>query len=358
MLQYIIWNTDPGVFSLFGREIRWYGIFFGVSFYLGYLLLEWILRKKKMSAKEISTLAIYLIVGCIAGLRLGHCLFYDPVYYLTHPFEILKVWEGGLASHGAAIGILIALYLYVKKFKKPYFWLLDRIVIAVLMIAPFIRTGNLMNSEIIGDKTDKAHAFIFVREVENNLDKHFGKYIDDVNFAENDHDTVVENTYYKELKLEVLFKKNRLPEKDIRKILHNYLIPSIDKDEDLKYNIKSFAAKPEIKITKEPQHTKAEMKIYGIPRHAGQLYEAIAYLFFFILFFLFYRKQKGMIKEGFLLGMFLICVFGFRFFVEFYKEVQVPFENTIPLKMGQWLSIPFIILGALIVLRSQKKEAA
>ncbi len=355
MLQYIIWNTDPEVFSIFGRDIRWYGIFFGVSFYLAYLLLEWILRKKKMTPKEIGKLGVYLIVGCIAGLRLGHCLFYNPGYYLTHPLEILKVWEGGLASHGAAIGILIALYLYVRKFKKPYFWLLDRIVIVVLLIAPFIRTGNLMNSEIIGDKTDKAHAFLFVREVENKLSKHYGKYIDDIEFTEVQNDTVVQNTSYRELKLEVLFKKNRLPEKDIRKILHNYLIPSIDKDEDLRNNIKSFAAHPEIKITKEPRYTKAEMTIYGIPRHAGQLYEAIAYLLFFILFFLFYRKQKGMIREGFLLGMFLICVFGFRFFVEFYKEVQVPFENTIPLKMGQWLSIPFVIIGILLVLRSQKK---
>jgi prolipoprotein diacylglyceryl transferase len=358
MLHYIIWNADPVAFNLLGRDIRWYGIFFAVSFYLGYLLLEWILQKKKMTSDQIGKLTFFLVIGCILGLRLGHCFFYEPGYYLKNPLEILQVWKGGLASHGAAVGILIALYLYVRKVKKPYFWLLDRIVIVILLIAPFIRTGNLMNSEIIGDKTNKAHAFMFVREIDKKLTNRFGKYIGEINISRTNQDTIAHNTTYHKLNLEIFFKKGTINEKGIQMIMYRYFIPEIEKDEDLYYNIKVFDSTPRITITENPDNIKAVMAIYGIPRHPAQLYEASAYLIFFILFFIYYRKQNGMIREGFLFGMFLICVFGFRFFVEFYKEVQVPFEHAIPLKMGQWLSIPLVMVGIAMVWRSKKKEAA
>ncbi len=358
MLQYIIWNADPVAFDLFGRDIRWYGVFFAVSFYLGYLLLERILQKKKMTSEQIGKLTFFLVIGCILGLRLGHCFFYEPGYYLKHPLEIFQVWKGGLASHGAAVGILIALYLYVRKVKKPYFWLLDRIVIVILLIAPFIRTGNLMNSEIIGDKTNKAHAFIFAREVDKKLTNRFSKYIEKVEISQINQDTIVGNTTYRKLNLEVFFRKGTINEKGIQAIMYRYFIPEIEKDEDLYYNIKVFDLSPNISISEGQGSIQAEMAIYGIPRHPAQIYEASAYLLFFILFFLYYRKQNGMVKEGFLFGMFLICVFGFRFFVEFFKEVQVPFEQTIPLKMGQWLSIPLVLIGVFMVLRSGKKEAA
>ena len=118
MLQYILWNVDPEIFSVFGRVVRWYGLFFAGSFYVAGIMLNKMLLKKGMDQSQISKLTLFLVVGCIVSLRLGHCFFYEPAYYLSHPIEIFQIWKGGLASHGAAIGILIALYLYVRKSKR------------------------------------------------------------------------------------------------------------------------------------------------------------------------------------------------------------------------------------------------
>lgn len=354
MLQYIVWDADPELFTLLGRGIRWYGVFFAGSFYFASLMLIRILRKKGMSHEQISKLIIYLIVGCIVGLRLGHCLFYEPDYYLSNPIEILKIWKGGLASHGAAIGILIALYLYIRKTNFSYLWLLDRIVIVVLFIAPFIRTGNLMNSEIIGDKSSNSSAFIFVKGIDDELLRKNTKYIDKTTIKQLGKDTVVDNIHYSELSLEIYFNKN-MPAKEIDNFLYHYFVKRIDKDEDLKYNVKFFVDRPSYELVEQAGNHKAILTIYGIPRHPSQVYEALAYFIFFVIFIFYYIKQKGMIKEGFLFGMFLILVFGFRFFVEFLKEVQVSFENTLLLNMGQLLSIPLVIFGIFIVYRSRNK---
>lgn len=354
MLHYILWNADPEIFELFGRGIKWYGVLFAGSFYLAAMMLRRILLKKDMKDEQINKLIIFLVVGCLIGLRLGHCLFYEPGYYLSNPVEILKIWKGGLASHGAAIGILIALYLFIRKTNYSYLWLLDRIVIVVLFIAPFIRTGNLMNSEIIGDKTNMSHAFIFVKGIDDELVRKNGKYIDKTTIHQVGKDTVVDNILYSELNIEVYFNKN-IPKNRIGDFLHQLFIQRIDNDSDLKQNIKLFIDKPNIEVIEQGGKYKAAMTLYGIPRHPSQVYEALAYLSFFIIFIIYYVRQKGMIREGFLFGMFLILVFGFRFFVEFLKEVQVSFESTMLLNMGQLLSLPLVILGIFIVIRSRKK---
>jgi prolipoprotein diacylglyceryl transferase len=356
MLNYIIWNVDPSIFTIMGREFRWYGLLFALSFYFAGVILDKMLTQKKMNQKQIGKLIVYLIVGCIVGLRLGHCLFYEPEYYLSNPLEILQIWKGGLASHGAAVGILIALYLFIRKTDRTYFWLLDRIVIVILFIAPFIRTGNLMNSEIIGDKTDKDFAFLFVRDVSDELQRH-KKYIEDVRFIQTSNDTVVDDTHYTELLLEMDYIKN-FPKDRIAEFLHQHVVPRMDRTEDLRYNIKIFQPDPEVYITENSRNYKAEMSLYAIPRHPSQVYEALAYLIFFVLFLLYYNKQNGNIREGFFFGLFLICVFGFRFFVEFFKEVQVPFENALTLNMGQLLSIPFVLLGVFMIWRSRGKPAS
>ncbi len=354
MLQYILWNADPEIFELFGRGVRWYGLLFAGSFYLAALMLRRILLKKNMKDEQINKLIIFLVIGCLVGLRLGHCLFYEPGYYLSNPIEILKIWKGGLASHGAAIGILIALYLFIRKTDFSYLWLLDRIVIVVLFIAPFIRTGNLMNSEIIGDTTNKSFAFLYVHGVDDELSRKNGKYIDKTTITQTEKDTVVDHIQYSELNLEIFFKKN-FPEDKIDDFIYQYFVQRIDNDSDLKYNVRFFVDKPDIEVIELSGNYKAVITIYGIPRHPSQVYEAFAYLSFFLIFIVYYIRQKGMIREGFLFGMFLILVFGFRFFVEFLKEVQVSFESTMLLNMGQLLSIPLVIFGILIVLRSQKK---
>ena len=341
---------------MLGREIRWYGVLFAGSFYIAGFMLSKILQKKGMDQNQISKLIIYLVVGCIVGLRLGHCFFYEPGYYLSNPIEIFKIWKGGLASHGAAIGILLALYLYVRKSNRSYLWLLDRIVIVVLFIAPFIRTGNLMNSEIIGDKTDQAFAFIYVNKVDQELAGRNKSYIEKTSIRAVDKDTIVDGTLYTELDLAIHFNK-KIPKDKIKGFLYQYFVPRIEQKESLRNNVKLFDERPEISVYEQAGNYRAAMTLYGIPRHPSQVYEAVAYFLFFLFFLFYYRKQKGMIKEGFLFGMFLILVFGFRFFVEFFKEVQVPFESSMTLNMGQWLSIPLVIVGILIVLRSKKMSA-
>ncbi|MBN2172754.1 MAG: prolipoprotein diacylglyceryl transferase [Bacteroidales bacterium] len=162
-LNAIVWNANPEIISLGSFAIRWYGVLFALGFVFGYIIMGRIFKKEKIQPKLLDTLTTYMVVGTVVGARLGHCLFYEPEYYLSNPLSILKIWEGGLASHGAAIGILIALYFFVRKAQKPYLWILDRIVIVVALAGFFIRTGNLMNSEIYGVQTSLPWGFIFER---------------------------------------------------------------------------------------------------------------------------------------------------------------------------------------------------
>ena len=262
LLSFINWDVSPEIFNLGPVSVRWYGLLFALSFVFGYLILTRIFIKEGKPKEDVEQLSVYVIFGTVIGARLGHCLFYNPSYYLSNPIEILKVWEGGLASHGAALGILIALYLYSRKKKdQNYFWLLDRLVIVVALGGSLIRLGNLFNSEIYGIETQVPWAFIF------------------------------------------------------------------------------------------PNGAGAGM----VPRHPTQIYESLAYLLIFITLFIIYNKRKNTFNNGFLFGLFLILVFTFRFFVEFVKAVQEPFEANLPLKMGQWLSIPFVIIGIYFLIRGLPK---
>lgn len=171
LLNYINWNVDPDIVSFWGLTIRYYGVLFASAFFFGYLIMQKIFKKESLSIELLDKLTVYMAVGTVLGARLGHCLFYQPDYYLSNPWEIIKIWHGGLASHGAAIGILISIYLFSKKNKKPYLWTLDRIVIAVALAGFFIRMGNLMNSEIYGIETSLPWGFIFVRDGQT-LPKH------------------------------------------------------------------------------------------------------------------------------------------------------------------------------------------
>lgn len=260
LLQYIQWNVNPEILPGI-LPVRWYGLLFAGAFVAGYLVLIRIFKHEFKNPKQatdmLDKLAMYTLVATVIGARLGHTLFYEPAYYLANPIEILMVWQGGLASHGAAIGILIGVWLYSKKIRKPFLWSLDRLVIVVALGGAFIRTGNLMNSEIYGHATNLPWAFIF-----------------------NDD---------------------------------------------------------------------------GIPRHPTQIYEALSYLAIFFFLHKYYWMKKGQPKEGYIFGMFLILLFAARFFIEFLKEVQVNFEESMALNMGQWLSIPFIIAGFVIIYLQRRK---
>lgn len=162
LLAFIEWSVSPEIFHLGPVSVRWYGFLFAMAFIAGYFIMTWVFKKEGRPRTDLEQLSVYMIFGTVIGARLGHCLFYNPEYYLSNPIEIFKVWEGGLASHGAAIGILTALYLFSKKKKNyPMLWTLDRVVIVVALAGTFIRLGNLFNSEIIGKPTDVSWAFIF-----------------------------------------------------------------------------------------------------------------------------------------------------------------------------------------------------
>lgn len=255
----IYWDVSPDIFTIGPFIIRWYGLLFALSFIVGYQIMHVVFKKEDKPENDMNDLIWYMILGTVLGARLGHCFFYNPSYYLANPLEILQVWKGGLASHGAAIGILFALYLFTKKKKEyGYLWVVDRIVITVALSGFFIRMGNLFNSEIIGKPAELPWSFVFV---------------------------------------------------------------SVD----------------------------------NVPRHPAQLYEAIAYLVVFVILFLIYLRSYAKLKSGFFLGLFLVFVFGFRFFVEFVKEDQTYFEQGMALNMGQLLSIPFVLLGFYLLLRKDKK---
>ena len=164
---YFHWDIDPELFSLGPISIRWYGLMFASSFLFGFLLLRRIFRLEDRPVKNLDKLLVYMLIGTILGARLGHCFFYNPSYFLGNPIEILKVWKGGLASHGGGLGVLITIFLYSRNNpQEPYLWLLDRISIAGGLASFFIRIGNLFNSEIIGTPTTLPWAFIF-KKVDN-----------------------------------------------------------------------------------------------------------------------------------------------------------------------------------------------
>lgn len=160
----ITWNVDPEIFSLGPVTVRWYGLMFAFAFLSGYLVFTRFLSAGRLNAEKMDQLLIYIALGAIVGARLGHCYFYEPEYFLKHPLEVLYIWKGGLASHGAAIGIPLAIWLYVRKHKLSYLWMIDRIVIVVALGGAFIRLGNLFNSEIYGLPTDMPWGFEFIRD--------------------------------------------------------------------------------------------------------------------------------------------------------------------------------------------------
>ncbi|MDX2197165.1 MAG: prolipoprotein diacylglyceryl transferase [Cytophagales bacterium] len=188
---FITWNPNPELIRIGDFAIRWYGLFWALGFLIGQYLMTWFYKIEKRDMKDLDSLLVYMLTSTVVGARLGHCLFYEPMDYLTNPIEILYVWQGGLASHGATVGILLGVYLYAyKKYetdmffykyilfpfriiglagnapenegkKYKWFYLLDRLVITIALGGGFIRMGNLMNSEIIGKATDVPWAFIF-----------------------------------------------------------------------------------------------------------------------------------------------------------------------------------------------------
>ena len=271
MLSFIHWNVDPIIFHIGSFGLRWYSLGFLIAFLLGYYIMSRMFRREQVDTKYLESLLIYMFLAVLVGARLGHCIFYEPEYFLTkeHWLEMVLPfghdaagWHftgyQGLASHGAAFAILLAMWLYYRKYRMNPVWLIDRLLIIIALGGAFIRLGNLFNSEIYGVQTDLPWGFVFERN----------------------HETV--------------------------------------------------------------------------PKHPTQLYESLSYFLIFLVCILVYRHKEGKLRVGVLFGWWLIALFGMRFLIEFVKEEQVAFEQGMTLDMGQWLSLPFILLGVLLLVMAYK----
>ena len=285
---FIDWNPSVEAFSIGSFVVRWYSLCWCIGLLLAYIIVQRLYRQQKIDNEKFEPLFMYCFLGVLIGARLGHCLFYEPQYYLTSlqgfiemfiPFRIgANGWEftgyEGLASHGGTIGLIIAMVLYWRRTKLKPWLVMDNIAIAVPITACFIRLGNLMNSEILGKPSDMPWAFTF-----------------------HSHESLVNGQI--------------------------------------------------------------------VPRHPAQLYEAIAYMLIFIIGMVIYRKwHKNQeqsptspiaVGTGFYFGYCLATIFTFRFFIEFLKLEQVEFEQSMPLDMGQLLSIPFIIIGIYCMVKAKRR---
>jgi phosphatidylglycerol:prolipoprotein diacylglycerol transferase len=359
MLDFIIWDVYPEIFSLGNISPRWYGLLFAAGFLVGQQILIRIYKLEGKSEKHVETLTIYMVLSTIIGARLGHCLFYEPDYFLAHPLEILYVWQGGLASHGATVGILFAIWLYSRKNPgQSYLYVLDRMVITIALAACFIRTGNLMNSEIVGKPTDASYGFVFVNPTTSHLQEVFKGQVNHIKVIENGKDTTVNGTLLAGLDLTMKVKSfgngaiAEMAENNIRRAIVN----SPEYGEHFVLADDSNA----IQVGESTRNgTDVTFKAWGVPRHPAQLYEALSSLVLFVLLLLIYNHYRANTPEGLLLGLFVVWIFTLRFLYEFLKENQVAFEDQMQYNMGQLLSIPLILAGAFVLIRSlvlQKKK--
>lgn len=298
----MVWNPSEGI-DLGFFMIRYYSLMWIVAFGLGFYVMKKIFIREEEPLEKLDSLFFYTIIATMLGARLGHVIFYQPELFKEDfwsvflPIRTKPEFEftgfAGLASHGAAIAIIIAIFYFSKKvMKRPFLWVLDRIVIPISLGAIFIRFGNFMNSEILGKPTDSAFGIKFVQ--------------DEYNSYEITQQTGIGN---------------------------------------VKEAYKAATEKPEF----------APLIEQITPKHPAQLYEAFGYIIVFIILYFMYWKTNARQKQGLLFGVFLILLWSVRFIAEFVKESQGGFEGANPvLSTGQWLSLPFILLGAYFIYRSKK----
>ena len=351
MLDYILWNADPEIFKLGSFVVRWYGLLFALGFLVAQQIMIYIFKRDGKPEKDVESLTLYMILATVIGARLGHCLFYEPAYYLSNPIDILKVWEGGLASHGATIGIITGLYLFARN-KKGYsfLWIIDRIVIVVAFVGMCIRLGNFINSEIIGKPIDSQQGVVFLRDIDIIL-SHNNDAIRSVKFSSSPQEELHQKGLAP-MTMNIKFAP-RYSEKVLSTHLEQRIQHVLKNDLSIRKHIdhSSFNQLQYTLTGSDHGGYTASIFTYGIIRHPAQLYESFSSLLIFFWLFFFWHKKGKKIINGELFGMFALVLFGLRFFYEFLKENQVNFEDDIALNMGQWLSIPMIILGLILLSR-------
>ncbi len=359
-LNYIIWNIIPQLIDLGKFEIRYYSLLFALGFILGYFILLKIFKKQGLTVEFLDKLTIYMVVSTIIGARVGHCLFYEFDYYIKHPLEIILPWHGtigddfeftgfqGLASHGAAIGILAGIYIFARKTKSSFLWVMDMIVIVTALAGSLIRLGNLMNSEIYGNHTKTTSGFVFTHDLTRVLTQKYEDVVENVSYSKvRNNDMQLSQGV--PLEIHIRFAKRIKDENKIKQFGDNLLADDLTRY-DLDNNVFLLPADSlNYSIERKNNHLWLNATIGGMPRHPSQLYEAASYLLIFLLLLYVFFTYEKRLKDGFLFGIFLFLVFASRFFIEFLKENQESFEDAMSLNMGQILSIPFVIIGLLLI---------
>ncbi len=373
-LIYIIWNGSPEIFSVGPITLRWYGLLFAMGFLLSQQILYYMFRQEGKPERDVETLTIYMVVATILGARLGHILFYQPEIIWNDPLGIFLPFEfnptfkftglQGLASHGAAVGILFGLWLYSRK-KKPnqnYLQVLDRIVILVALTGALIRFGNYFNSEILGKPTDSVAGIVFINRVTEAIQGdpgRAGNMVESVT-VEKDQELPAGASGRVPIKIFIFFKPGTSEENaqffvrsEVKNIL--YYLSSLVDDPALVDEPPSGALRFQTILDPKTSQVMARVQTFGIARHPAQLYEAFSCvaLFLFLLFIWWQHKIK--LPEGRIFGYFMIILWSLRFAYEFLKENQVAFEDRLPLNMGQFLSIPLVIVGIYILFRSYRQ---
>jgi phosphatidylglycerol:prolipoprotein diacylglycerol transferase len=367
MIDFIIWNSSPEIFSIGPFALRWYGLLFALGFLVTQQILYYIHKKEGKPDRDVDTLTIYMAIATILGARLGHVIFYQPEIIWESPWSIFLPFEfhpfrftglQGLASHGGAIGILFALWLYSRK-KKPgqnYLQVLDRIVILVCLVGAFIRLGNFFNSEIIGKPSNNPFSVVFVNRVSEAIMRDpNGK--NPVAFMEIKKAGLPAGENGRvPIDILLLFKKDITEQQAISYSMNDarYYLNQLNEFVD-----EPFAHPLQFNVIKEQDGTyAARIRTLGIARHPAQLYESISCLILFVFLFWYWSRYKINLPEGRIFGMFMILLWSLRFAYEFLKENQVPFEDKLPLNMGQILSIPLVLVGVFILIRSYKQSPA
>ena len=304
LLAAILWNVDPILAHLGSLSLRWYGLLFMSGFVVGTFVLTHIYRSEKVSPRWVDVITIYMLIGTIVGARLGHVLFYEPDIFLKNPLEVFMIWHGGLASHGATIGILFACWLFARNNKFDYLWVLDRIVIVVGIGGALIRMGNLMNSEIVGKPTDVPWAFVFPRDTDHLVH----------------------------------------PQPPAQMFPAGSVTVKTVQGQD---------GEPEV-TTQPVTGPVAPDTNVAVPRHPTMVYEALFCVVLVSILYAIWNRRKEHTPRGLIFGLFVVLLFTQRFLGEFLKENQVDFENGHLFNQGQLLSIPLVLVGIWVLWRAGK----
>ena len=366
-LAYILWTANPEVLDSLGLDLsfdfRWYGILFASGFLFGQSIIDYIWKAEGKPAKDVEVLTIYALIGTVIGARLGHCLFYDPEIYLADPIKILYIWEGGLASHGAAFTLILSIWLYSRKRKdQSFLWVIDRVVITVALGGALIRMGNLMNSEIIGKPTGSDYGFVFARSGFDVITANdVNRKILNLDINRSNSDTLIDNKKYLGLTVGFEVEKGTISDNSLQLMVNGILANQLVQNTESGQHFMVLPNHLNPKVSETPNaegNLEASFHVYGIARHPSQLYESISTFLTFVLLAFIWFRNKARTPEGLLFGLFVVINFGLRFLYEFSKEPQVAFEKEMSFNMGQLLSIPLVLAGiaTLYYILTRKKK--